>query len=87
MIIEQFPEEWIELNKELCTGYHPKLESILSQHAVDETDIKLAQIAAYCEVLLDGTYTLDERSKLCDILRQKLILLRDNPNKSVIIVN
>jgi len=74
-----FPLEYQELQKELSTGLHPRLYPILAQHGADDLDMKLAQIAAYCEVALDGVYTLDERRKLCDILRERLVLLRERP--------
>lgn len=87
MIHELFPTEYVELQKELMTGFHPKLESILAAHAVDDIDMKLAQIASYCGIVLDGTYTLEDRIKLCRILRERLILLRENPNKGIILIN
>ena len=87
MIIEEFPPEWINLNQELCSGLHPKLEPILAACAVDDTDLKLAHIASYCEVMLDGVYTLEERCRLCEILRQKLILKRENPNQGIILLS
>ena len=57
---QMFPEGYIALNRELSTGLHPKLEKLLQQQPADEIDIKLAQIAAYCSVILDGTYTIAE---------------------------
>lgn len=77
MIIEMFPEGYIALNAELATGFHPKLEAILSQQPADEVDLKLGIIATYCAVLLDGTYTLEERDKLCHILVGRLNVLRE----------
>jgi hypothetical protein len=76
-IIERFPQEYIDLNYELCTQNHPKLHAILAGYPADEIDIKLAQIAAYCEVMLDGDYELESRMQLCKILKEKLILLRE----------
>ncbi len=88
MIYEMFPEEYIQLDKELRSGFHPKLEAILSRFGPDDLDMKMAQTAAYCEVALDGTYTLPERTKLCDILLKKLILLRQTEKeRSLIILN
>jgi len=75
--IEFFPDGFIALNKELATGLHPKLEELLSKHPVDEVDIKLAEIALYCSVALDATYTLAERDKLCFILAGRLEALRE----------
>ena len=77
---EMFPEGYIALNKELATGLHPKLEALLAKHPVEETDIKLAEIASYCQVALDATYTLAERDKLCFILAGRLQALRELPH-------
>lgn len=85
MVYEFFPDEWIQLNAELCSGLHPKLEQILSRINVEDIDMKLAHIASYCEVILDGDYTLEERSKLCEILRKKLIEKRERPDKIIIL--
>jgi len=75
--IEMFPDGYVALNKELATGYHPKLEALLAQHPATETDIRLSQIAVYCGVVLDGTYTLEERNQLCAILAGRLEVLRE----------
>lgn len=88
MIYEYFPGPYIQLQKELASGLHPKLEEILRVNggAADDVDLKLAQIAAYCEVMLDDVYTLEDRIKLCEILVKKLEFKRENPN-GVIILN
>jgi hypothetical protein len=85
-VFEIFPDEILALDKELNTGYHPRLDFI-RQYPTDEIDIKLAQIAAYCEVVLDGDYSLKDRMKLCKILTEKLILKREDPNASKIIIS
>jgi hypothetical protein len=82
---EFFPEGFITLSKELATGLHPKLERLLANHPADETDIKLAEIAAYCAVALDATYTLAERDKLCYILAGRLEVLRELPSPQIIL--
>ena len=82
---ELFPEGFIALNKELATGLHPKLEELLSQQPVNEVDIRLAQIASYCQVVLDGSYTLAERDKLCFILAGRLEVLRELPSPQIIL--
>lgn len=85
-IFEFFPEEYIALDRELRTQNHPKLQAILAGYPADEIDIKLAQIAAYCEVMLDGVYEVVERSKLCKILLERLILLREPEGSGIIVV-
>jgi len=85
-ITEFFPEGFIALQKELATGLHPKLEERLGNHPVEETDIKLAEIASYCQVALDGVYTMPERDKLCYILAGRLEALREIPVAQTIIL-
>ena len=82
---EFFPEGFIVLQKEIATGLHPKLEKLLANHPADETDIKLAEIASYCSVALDATYTLAERDKLCYILAGRLEVLRELPSPTIIL--
>ena len=76
-VFEFFPQEFIDLNREIACEKHPKLQAILAQYPADEIDIKLAQTASYCEVMLDGDYTLDNRVALCKILKDKLVLMRE----------
>lgn len=77
--LEYFPEGFIALQRELASGLHPTLVKTLSNHPQDEIDIILAEIATYCQVALDGTYTLEERSNLCAILAGRLEVLRELP--------
>lgn len=86
MILEYFPQAYIELQRELNTGLHKDIVDIISRYPADEIDIKLAQIASYCEVLLDGDYTLADRIKLCEILVEKLKQKRERPD-GILIVN
>lgn len=84
--VEMLPEGYQALNKELATGLHPKLEKLLANHPADEVDIKLAEISAYCLIILDGTYTIEERDKLCYILAGRLEVLREIPEAQKIIM-
>ena len=77
MIVEFFPDGYIALSKELATGLHSGLEKKLGNHAMDDVDIKLAEIASHCSIVLNGTYTLEERNKLCFILAGRLEVLRE----------
>jgi hypothetical protein len=81
---EMLPEGYIALNKELATGLHSKLQKLLLNHYVDDIDIKLSEIAMYCGVVLDGTYTLAERDKLCFILAGRLEVLREIPTGIIV---
>ncbi len=79
-----FPEPFIQLNQEIV--YHPKLQALLANHPMAEWEIKLAEICLYCEVIVDGTYLPEELEKLCVILRDRLILKRED-NRKLIIIN
>lgn len=74
MILEFFPEAFIALNQEL--PHHPELLKLLQNHPQGETEIILAEIAAYCEVGLDAAYTKEDLIKLCEILRARLVKKR-----------
>jgi len=88
MIREFFPIEYIQLDKELRSGHHPKLEAILARISANDIDMKLAHIAFCCEVMLDGDYELKDRIKLCEILKNKLIRLRGQEKyKSIVIID
>jgi len=83
---EMFPEGYIALNKELATGLHPKLEKLLANNpAADDVDVRLSQIAVYCAIALDGTYSLEERDKLCFILAGRLEALRELPSPQIVV--
>lgn len=85
MVFEIFPDEYIALNRELRTQNHPLLQETLARICAEDVDMKLAHIASYCEVVMDGDYTLDDRLKLCTILTQKLILLREVEGVQIIL--
>jgi hypothetical protein len=78
-ILEMFPKEYTDLHREIANGLHPKLLPIIALIGPDDLDMKLAHIAAYCEVMLDGDYSLRDRMNLCRILTEKLKLLREAP--------
>lgn len=85
--INIWPDEMIALNQEL--KHHPALMNLLANHerndAVNEWEMKLAEIAVYCEVILDGEYLPEALIKLCEILRAKLIERRQD-NRSIVII-
>ena len=78
-----FPEPFIQLNMEVV--HHPILMELLAAHPAHEWEIRLAQIAQYCEVILDGAYMPEEIERLCTILRNKLILLRED-NRGLLVI-
>ena len=68
--LEFFSDSRIALNREVIE--HPTLCELLSKHPPQEFEIRLAEIAAYCDVVLDDWYTPADLDKLCDILWNKL---------------
>lgn len=83
-ILEFFPPGYISLQKELSTGLHKSLEAKLANHPPDELDMKLAEIAMHCSVVIDGTYTLEEREHLCWVLAGRLEVLREIPTGAIV---
>lgn len=71
---EMFPEELIQLRVEI--DHHPDLLAILHAQADKDVYIQICEIAAYCEIVLDGTYTRDDIIKLCEICLKKLMSKR-----------
>lgn len=65
-----FPESFIALNQEV--GNHPELCARLAKHPSQELEIRLAEIATYCDIILDGYYTQEDLERLADILVRKL---------------
>jgi hypothetical protein len=84
---QYFPQEWIDLQIEL-SYHPDAILAVMSaadyvvanpfEHRLDFTDfetaflIKLAAIAAYCKVVVDGEYTRAQINNLCTILTNKL---------------
>lgn len=77
MIIEFFPEGIIALQKELASGYHPTLAQKLANHRTEDWEIKLAEIASHCSVILNDTYQVEDLDKLGFILAGRLEVLRE----------
>lgn len=77
MIIEFFPEGIIALQKELASGYHPTLAQKLAKHRIDDWEVKIAEIASHCSIILDGTYQAEDINKLGFILAGRLEVLRE----------
>ena len=84
VILEFFPPGFIALQKELATGLHRELERKLANHGAAETELKLAEIAMHCSVVLNGTYTLEEREHLCYVLAGRLEVLREIPTGEIV---
>ena len=66
-----FHQNRIDLSQEVKN--HPELVELLNNHPADEFEIRLAEIAAYVDVVLHGDYTPDDLDKLCWVLHKKLM--------------
>lgn len=71
MHIVLFDPRRIALQEELKN--HPELCKLIANHPADQFEHRLAEIAAYCDVLLDDYYTQDELSNLCELLTSRLV--------------
>jgi hypothetical protein len=84
--IEMFPSELIALNEE--TAKHPELGKLLAQQDNRDVYIMLCEIAAYCGVVLEGTYTREDVLAICDKLTMHLqkmrtiVIMPDLPSES-----
>lgn len=63
--LQFFPEEFILLSQEI--QFHPDLVEILGGVASNEPEMKIAHIASYCEIVLDGIYDEPSLAKLAGI--------------------
>lgn len=81
--INIWPEELIQLNRE--TLNHPKLMTLLANHQMAEWEIKMAEIALYCDVIVNGDYMPEQMVQLAGILHKKLIEKREQQGGLVII--
>lgn len=70
--LEYFSDQRLELQKELAHQDHEELWHLISKHPPQEFELRLAEIASYCEVILDGYYSQEELDKICTILTDKL---------------
>lgn len=70
MYHEYFETELIELRKEIEN--HPELMMILQAQQSPDIYVHIAEIAAYCNVLLDGTYSKEDILEICEVCRKRL---------------
>lgn len=86
-----FPPEWIELQKEISYHESGILAVMAAadyvqnnpfEHRLDMADwqtaflVKLAAIAAYCQIVVDGHYDQRQINKLCELCTEKLRTMR-----------
>ncbi len=70
MYFDLTPQQLLDLNDEV--QHHPDLQKLLVNHNSAELEIMIAEIAAFCGVVLDGYYTQEDIIRLAEILRKKL---------------
>jgi hypothetical protein len=68
--LEFFPESYLALQEEIVN--HPRLCELIVRHSPREFELRLAEIATYCNVALDGEYTQEDLNGLCHVLWRKL---------------
>lgn len=66
-----FEDELLNLREEL--PHHPALMGTLIAQANDDIYIHIVEIAAYCGIVLDGTYTKDEILQICEKCTEVLV--------------
>lgn len=82
--VVMLPEGLIALIKEVHSGLHPRLEKLLNSPEVVDLPITIAEIATYCQVVLDSRYTQAELDKLCFILAGRLEAMRELPGGMIV---
>lgn len=84
--LDIWPDEVIQLNRELASGLHPKLEANLSQIPDADFAERFSRIATYCDIVMDGMYEVET---LCQVIKNEILprleRRRENPNKTIIL--
>lgn len=83
MIYVFFPDEFIDLQREIL--HHPDLIERLQKHPQREFEIIFAEVASYCEVVLDGIYQQDDFIKLAKIFTDRLRAKRPDAPVQIIV--
>ena len=70
--LEYFDQRALDFNSEVMK--HPELMKLLANH--DDPAVKLAEVAAYCGVILEGAYSEEDCNIICERLTQLLVKRR-----------
>lgn len=82
--IQLWPEEVIELNRELASGLHPRLEKILNELPPEQTlQERLGHVAAYCLIKVDAVFDEHSLMEFCKLLRMRLEERRERPDSVI----
>lgn len=77
LIIEMFPEEYLELQRELV--HHPVLVELLQKHNGDpHIDVRIMEICVYLHIIVEGTYSQQDFNNLARICTKKLKEMRQD---------
>jgi len=82
MLVEMFPEEVIELQKELSSGFHPNLVQLLARIPPDEA---FEEILAWCGMEVDGFCDDVTIRALCLEALKRLQQMRSQANSPIIL--
>lgn len=70
-----FPTAFIALQHEIATN-HPQLRENLSNHTDKDPELQfakcMAEIATYCNIVLDDTYTPERLIEMADVFVERL---------------
>ena len=69
-ILEFFPEPLNQLRQKI--DHNPDLLVLLSVQQDKDVYIQISEIAAYCDIVLDGTYTREDIVELCELCVKRL---------------
>lgn len=70
-LLAYFPEPILALQEELM--HHPELRELLANHEFNGGyEVKMVEIATYCDVIVDGTYGPEQMIQLAAILEKRL---------------
>ncbi len=69
-----FSESRIALQREIKK--HPDLMELLAEHPIEEFEIRLAETAAYCNIILEGAYTPEDIDGICELCVKDLVAKR-----------
>lgn len=74
LVFNYFHQNRIDLDREIKE--HPELQALLDNHPADEFEIRLAEVARYCDIILHGDYIPSDLDRLCGILHKRLYAKR-----------
>lgn len=79
-----FPDELLDLQDEV--RYHPELQMLLANHPAMEWETKVAEIAVYCSIVLNGYYTEEDLLRICKILTRRLRKMRPKETRERLVL-